>query len=286
MILLTLTIATALDAYQTERRTVVIAARRLDRACDRLCQRIGGVNAEDRKAVSAAVAIYTLARRTEDGMQNGTIARELVVLRAALMAAWKQGELNDRPYVALPSPGPPRQRWLTPAEAQSLLRAADSGIHLFLYLALATGARHSAILELTWDRVNFDLGIIDFRAPHEKIARRKRRAIVPIIVPLRRHLLAARNAGDEKRIVPLDASTIRRRLKKAASDAGMEGVTPHVLRHTAATWLLAHKVPLVDTSRMLGHASTLITEQVYAHLMAEALRPAAEVLGSLITWNC
>ena len=53
----------------------------------------------------------------------------------------------------------------------------------------------------------------------------------------------------------------------------------------AATWMLAHGVPLVDTSRMLGHASTLITEQVYAHLMAEALRPAANTLSRLVDWH-
>ena len=52
----------------------------------------------------------------------------------------------------------------------------------------------------------------------------------------------------------------------------------HDLRHTHASWLIQDGVPLFTISRHLGHTSTRTTEQVYGHLMPEALQATADAM--------
>ncbi|WP_159619145.1 tyrosine-type recombinase/integrase [Arthrobacter zhaoguopingii] len=60
----------------------------------------------------------------------------------------------------------------------------------------------------------------------------------------------------------------------------------HDLRHTHASWLIQDGVPLFTVSRRLGHASTRTTEQVYGHLMPQALQDAADAVErSAVVWR-
>lgn len=71
---------------------------------------------------------------------------------------------------------------------------------------------------------------------------------------------------------PLSTDTIRRRLRRASERAGLhEAVTPHRLRHTAATLLVDSGVDIRVIQRMLGHAS-LSTTEIYAHVSEATLR--------------
>lgn len=83
---------------------------------------------------------------------------------------------------------------------------------------------------------------------------------------------------------PLTAPAIRARLVKAAQSAGLTTkVTPHMLRHTAATQLIEAGVDIRYIQRLLGHAS-LNTTEIYTHVSNRALRRVlsdADVLGRL-----
>ncbi|MFE5835810.1 tyrosine-type recombinase/integrase [Arthrobacter sp. NPDC056493] len=60
----------------------------------------------------------------------------------------------------------------------------------------------------------------------------------------------------------------------------------HDLRHTHASWLIQDGVSLFTVSRRLGHASTRTTEQVYGHLMPQALQDAADAVErSAVIWR-
>jgi integrase/recombinase XerD len=84
---------------------------------------------------------------------------------------------------------------------------------------------------------------------------------------------------------PLTAPAMRSRLAKAARDAGLAAkVTPHMLRHTAATQLIEAGVDIRYIQRLLGHAS-LSTTEIYTHVSDPALKQAvtsADVLGRLM----
>jgi site-specific recombinase XerD len=86
------------------------------------------------------------------------------------------------------------------------------------------------------------------------------------------------------RFDPLSPAAIRSRLSKAATASGLKmHVTPHMLRHTAATQLIESGVDIRYIQRLLGHAS-LSTTEIYTHVSDTSLRRVvsdADVLGRL-----
>ena len=100
---------------------------------------------------------YCQSRRTEpqrgrsaayrkQGLANGTLNRELGILRAAFAWAVREKWLADAPHVERPPPSPARERWLTTDEAGALLDACTRDYQrLFIAIALYTAARTTAI---------------------------------------------------------------------------------------------------------------------------------------------
>jgi integrase len=67
----------------------------------------------------------------------------------------------------------------------------------------------------------------------------------------------------------------------AARDAGLEGLTPHQLRHAAASLAVAAGANVKAVQRMLGHASAAMTLDVYAGLFDDDLDGVADRMDSL-----
>ena len=84
---------------------------------------------------------------------------------------------------------------------------------------------------------------------------------------------------------PLTTTALRARVKRAAREAGLSvPVTPHMLRHTAATQLIEAGVDIRFVQRLLGHAS-LTTTEIYTHIADTSLRQAitqADTLGAAL----
>jgi integrase len=64
---------------------------------------------------------------------------------------------------------------------------------------------------------------------------------------------------------PLRAAAARRTMALYGQRSGIGHVTPHMLRHSAATEMLAHGAPPIGVQRVLGHRSLRTTLETYAH---------------------
>lgn len=206
----------------------------------------------------------------------GTIHRELTMLRAAIR--WHNK--NTTSVFSFPQKPPPKDRYLTKEEAQKLIAGARANhIKLFIELALATAGRVTAILELEWERVDFKRGLIDLRTGEQK--KTKRRAEIPMTKRVRELLIEAERGSLSEYVIEYGGNpvkSVRRGVNEAAKRAGLENVTPHVLRHTAAVWMVEAGVPMTMISQYLGHSSTKVTEEVYARYSPEYLQAAANAL--------
>lgn len=209
--------------------------------------------------------------RRADGASDESIRRDLLTLSAALRRAEKFNKIDRAPPILTLNPAPPRDRWMTRDEAAKLFRALRTKrsrhVLIFARLALYTGARTGAILDLTWDRVDFETGRLDYFKPGRKITK-KRRVVSPMTPQLRRMLAYEERRARSRFVVSWAGEGIDRVAKAliaAAARVGLEGITPHVLRHTFATWGARKGVPIWLLGKALGQSVASTTERYAKH---------------------
>lgn len=217
---------------------------------------------------------YTASRR-KDGVGDGTIWSELTFLRAALR--WH--DPHTPAVVELPSKPPPVDKYLTRPEYDRLLAKAETPhIRLFIILALSTAGRMTAILELTWDQIDFERELIRLG---DGTKRRKGRATVPMTARAKEALLVAHAARTTNHVIEYGGEPIKKvrtGLSKAAVRAGLPWATPHVFRRTAAIWMAEAGVSMDVVAQVLGHSDSRITSKVYARYTPGYLRGAISAL--------
>lgn len=218
---------------------------------------------------------------------NGTMRRELGVLRAAINYAHKEGRLTGSVTVHLPDSADAKDRWLTRGEAARLLKAALSEprvrlhLPLFILIGLYTGHRKTAILQLRWPQVDLAAGLINFNSPGA-MRTNKKRAHIPIPRKLLGHLRRARRRGTDLGYVVHENGhrllDVKRGFASAVARAGLVDVSPHTLRHTCATRLMQKGVPLWEAAGFLGMTQDTL-ERVYGHHHPEHMQGAARALS-------
>lgn len=225
------------------------------------------------KAITRADCLAYTASRRRDGRTNSTIRTELESLRACLR--WHYGK--DAPKIIAPTPSKPRERFLTKADRDKLLAAIVAPhIKLFVNIALATGARAGAILDLTWDRVG---QTIDFN-PAGRDKTNKRRTIVPVTPRLRVALDEAFAGRQSDYVIEYGGKpvkSVKTGLMAAARRSGV-AFSAHDLRRSAARWMAEDGVPMEMIAQMLGHTTTRLTYQVYARFSPSYMNQAAAAL--------
>lgn len=261
------TVAAIYDAYLAERGT-----ERARWAWGRLKATFGPLRPD--QVTAALCRSYATARR-DAGVGDGTIHTELTFLRAALR--WH--DKATPAAIELPAKPPPMEHHLSREQYGALLAAATTPhVRLFVILALGTAGRMGAILELTWDRVDFERGVIRLGTGER---RRKGRAAVPMTDRARTALAEAAKARTCEHVIEYGGASvgkIRKAFAAAAATAGLPWCTPHVLRHTAAVWMAEAGVPMAEIAQYLGHEDDRITQRVYARFSPQHLRRAAGAL--------
>lgn len=240
-----------------------------------------------------------------------TARRELEVLSAAIGYYDKEYHLTRRPAVVLPDKAESHRDALTRDQAARLLRAArgnryqdgrwtalggsarENRRHMarFILLGLYTGSRSKVVKRLRWADsladpwVDLDKSVIYRRGRTERDSATKRRPLVKLPRRLAAHL-ARWKALDERegRATVLhhggrEIASVRRGFAGCVADAGLAAeITPHWLRHTAATWLMEREVEGWEAAGYLGMTVQTL-EKHYGHHRPDHQSAARRALG-------
>jgi len=213
---------------------------------------------------------YRIARKRSDS----TVRTELEMLRACL-------NFHKIPHnIWLPPASKPRDIWLTKEQVRVLVEHIDAPhVQLFVTLAVTTSARMGALLDLTWERVNFRSGFIDLE-PAGRIKTNKQRTTVPMARRARIALEEAYEARLTDHVIEYAGKPVKSVQKALISASIRSGVkcSPHILRHTAGVWMAQDMVPMSLISQYMGHTTIKVTEKHYARYSPEYMREAAAAL--------
>lgn len=229
------------------------------------------------------------------GMAPATVRQTHRVLSLILGFAVRDGRLarNVAEGVNMPRAGKPSKRFLTMTEALDLAEASGQGRLVILTLAL-TGLRFGELVALRVGRVDLlrrRIDVVESASEvggvlHRGTTKTHQRRSVPIPRFLVDELaaLAAGKGGEDLLFTapgggPVRLMNFRRRVfDPAVRAAGLDGLTPHELRHTAASLAVSAGANVKAVQRLLGHASAAMTLDVYSGLFDDELDALADRL--------
>lgn len=220
------------------------------------------------------------AYRKQRKASDSTARYELLQLSTALGWAEANKKIARRPVIWLPQTPERVTRHLTYAEFNSFFAAVKADhARLYVMLGLYTVARPSAILELTWDRVDFMRRQIDFTPPgHLRTA--KRRTVVSIGDTLLAALQTAYTARTCSYVVEHGGQKVGsiKKAFQAASERSTVRATPYTLRHTGAVWAAEGGVSMPELAQMMGHDDDRTTQKHYARFSPDHLRSVVDAI--------
>jgi integrase/recombinase XerD len=258
----------------------------------------------DRRGLSATSATHgdLAAFLSGLGVAPSTLARKVACLRSFYRYLRREGTIEHDPTADLRGPRKPQRlpRVLTREQVARLIEQPRGTEPLalrdraLLEVMYACGLRASEAVGLTPGDVDLDEGLLCARGKgsKERIVPIGRQAVGALLAYSRTGrpvLLAARSAVTtgpggvgrpqgqlflNSRGSGLTRQGLYKIVQGHARSAGLdERMSPHTLRHSFATHLLAGGCDLRSLQEMLGHAD-LATTQVYTHLSAERLKHA------------
>lgn len=223
---------------------------------------------------------YAHRRMERDGVSQGTVWTELGHLRSAMAFAEATRMIDRAPKIWRPAKPQTDKRILNAWEMRALLDGTNAPhIRLAVALLLGTAARVGAILDLTWDRVDLNRGVINLRL--DDSATRKGRAVLPMNRTTRAALEAAHEAALSDYVIEhagRQVKSIRNGFTAAVRRAGLGHVRIHDLRHTAAVTMLAGGVPIDRVAQVLGHSNTAVTFSTYGRYLPSHMQDAVDFL--------
>jgi len=227
------------------------------------------------------------------GKSPQTVKHVLTLLKRLLNFALHKGFVESIPgklHITMPTVDNKVTENLTAAQVKRLLEVLneedDQNLASLVRLALSTGMRRSALLNLQWSDLDFGRGFIALRGAVAKKQKTdtipmndQARAILMGIVPTSSPYIFPGRYDDKPRenITPM--------LKRVRKKAGLsESFRPlHGLRHTFASWIASSgEVTMYELQKLLNHAHPQTTQR-YAHLHDNALRKASNVAGALFS---
>lgn len=275
---------------QHDRRRSAHTVRAYVATAHRLIQFLGRYRGEEIEAaglldLSAADVRAFLAERRGQGLGASSAARELSGVRAFLAyAAERQGHRPQIPRTRAPRRPRTLPRPAAPDEAMGLAENAAEAAS-----APWIGARDLAILLLLYgaglrvaEALSLSAAVLPVGQTLRVTGKRSKTRVVPVVPAVREAIEDYLRqcpyplSGDSPLFVgarggPLNPDLVRRAVAAARRRLGLpDTLTPHALRHSFATHLLARGADLRALQELLGHAS-LSSTQIYTAVDAARL---------------
>lgn len=294
------------------------SAENYDWALRVLRSELGGVRLRSLDVARIEKALDRIATGTTGGARGRPVSqRTLKLMRSTLaqaldFAVRRKMIASNPARIAELTPTAARttpRRALTPAEAETLWSALDGErLGPLFKLMLTTGLRPGEALGVTWSAVDLDAGrlevlravrrengrpvlvdvlktdashrTISLPAPAVDVLRAQRVAVTAA------RLAAARWTDADLAFPtasggPWDPSNVRKELTRICTAAGIERITPHELRHSAASLLSDRGVPLELIADLLGHRDVTMLARVYRHRLRPTADAAVAVMAEL-----
>ncbi len=190
---------------------------------------------------------------------------------------------NPAEDLVAPQKGTYLPRFLNQTEIETLLSAPDTSTEIglrdraILELMYASGLRVSEAANVRIGDIDLDAGILTTTGKGSKTRR------VPVgssAVEWLKSYLSLRRKKENVEIdnlfvtaagSPVDRQTIYLAITGYADKCGLDGVSPHTLRHSFATHLVQNNADIRSVQKMLGHAD-ISTTQVYTHITNKQLK--------------
>jgi integrase len=245
----------------------------------------------DRKIVSLRMADFTQVRtwrlthtleRAKAPATHKTINKNFRVLQAAFNWGIEQGLIKSNPILGF-KPGVEDRRHhiraMTLEEERLILDVLADDDMLFraaFLVSLDTGLRRGELLSLAWEQVDL---ISQKLTVSGELAKSSQTRSVPL-TPRALGALEALQAqyGDTGRVFPMSPGAVYNRWLAVCSDAGVDGVRWHDLRHSFGSRLALAGVPLNVVKNLMGHSNLTVTEK-YLHATRADEFAAIEVLS-------
>jgi len=257
----------------------------------------GRRNRSPEKADTRIIRDY-LAHLSSAGLAPRTAARRLSALRQFFRFLYAERIRDDDPAAAVDSPrlGRTIPKYLSEEQVETLLKAAElhSGadgkrLCAMLEILYASGLRVTELVGLPVVALSRDGHMLTVRGKGGKermvpVGDAARAAIEGYLEVRERFIPKALSDTGSPFLFPsrgrsghLTRVRFSQMLKELAAEAGIEPkkVSPHVLRHSFASHLLAHGADLRALQQMLGHAD-ISTTQIYTHVLDERLKRLVE----------
>lgn len=241
--------------------------------------------------INPAIGNVPLKKLTKEIIQNfinglrlspATVKTVFSTLKSALYEAGEKGFINDIcSKIKLPKKEKNTSRILTVTEQgkleKVLVKKEDIGILICLY----TGLRIGEVCALKWSDINFETLILTVNGTQARIGKaveiispksKSSKREIPIPLFLSEKIKQVFHKGEfvmSKYGKPVDVRTYRRYFKTVLERAGLPDMKYHSLRHTFATRALEVGMDYKTLSEILGHSSTAITLDLYAHSLKE-----------------
>ena len=265
------------------RNTVQAYRRDLDGFASFAATRREGASAGSAETLAAFMAAQATA-----GFSARTAARRLSCLRQFHRFLLQEDIRQDDPTATLDTPRLPQSlpKYLSEADVDALLaaaaaRAGHAGLLATagLEILYSTGLRVSELLSLGRSDLadGAELLMVRGKGGKERLvplapAATRAAAALAAATPEGRHLFPGRDPRH-----PLTRQAFWMSVKQTALEAGLDParVSPHVLRHSFASHMLARGADLRSLQVLLGHAD-IATTQIYTHVLAERLQRLVE----------